>query len=543
MGLIKLRIFRWHYPPLLSAQHSQPSAHSVHNTQHITPDRRRKNTSRLSTRAQFATPHHNISTSVWKPTLTWAISHCTFPHCTTSLAMSRTSPIQNAMDKLDIGDALQFKNAFPGDSTVEKCYESRISPVHYLSRAFKYPVTLLSTMFDTGCMLSGSRALDFFIPGSTTADSDWDFYVPGYKESVADMINVLSLCGVKWHLEGDAITTALAENRSISVNTTTLRAISSWISNKKPEEASELIGDQLYRTLQAFKETREYSSSTQSYSVSNGLHGNILIEPDVPDQEGIADNIAIYQDPLGQPFNILQGSVQTSKGIQPVQLIIGSHYSSIRSCLSFIKDFYASHVQCFISGWCASHMYYEQASSRRVTRWEQSYSQKTKAVEKAIHKYQKRGYHFHRADSMDPTIRRFNDSESIFLDYGDIFRPFLQASNLSLFDRWLTERRENINTVHWIEFNRDIFTILTNACSTGRDSCTAAPDTTPPHHLQRLTDIISFNAPEADQLRCKSFHSTVRKTVADTEWAMPEAARSGTIYNISHNATPWSWML
>ncbi|KAH7123429.1 hypothetical protein B0J13DRAFT_511791 [Dactylonectria estremocensis] len=457
--------------------------------------------------------------------------------------MSRTSPIQNAMNKLDIGDALQFKNAFPGDPTIEKCYESRISPVQYLSRAFKYPVTLLSTMFDTGCMLSGSRALDFFIPESTTADSDWDFYVPGYKESVADMINVLSLCGVKWHLEGDAIATALAEDRSISVNTTTLRAISSWISNQKPEEASKLIGDQLYKTLQAFKEAREYPSSIQSYSVYNNPHGDVLIEPNVPSQEEIADSIATYQDPLGQPFNILQGSVQTSKGVQPVQLIIGSHYSSIKSCLSFIKDFYASHVQCFISGWCASHMYYEQASSRRVTRWEQSYSQKTKAVEKAIQKYQKRGYHFHRADSMDPTIRRFNDSESMFLDYGDIYRPFLQASNLSLFDRWLTERRENINTIHWIEFNRDIFTILTNAYSRGRDSSTAAPDTSPPHHLQQLADIISSNAPEADQLRCNSLYSTMGNTVAGAEWAIPEAARSGTIYNISHNATPWSWML
>ncbi|KAH7131202.1 hypothetical protein EDB81DRAFT_906209 [Dactylonectria macrodidyma] len=454
--------------------------------------------------------------------------------------MSRTSPIQNAMDKLDIGDALQFKNAFPGDPILEECYKSRISPVHYLSRAFNYPVTLLSTMFDTGCMLSGSRALDFFIPGSTTADSDWDFYVPGYKESVIDMINVLSLCGVKWHLEGDAITTALAENRSISVNITTLRAMSSWISNQKPEEASKLIGDQLYKTLQAFQATREYSSSTQSYSVSNSPHGDVLIEPEVPCQ-GFADNIATYHDPLGQPFNILQGSVQTSKGVQPVQLIIGSHYSSIRSCLSFIKDFYATHVQCFISGWCASHMYYEQASSRQITRWEQSYSRKTKAVEKAIQKYQKRGYYFHRAHSIDPTIRRLNDSESIFFDFGDIYRPFLQASNLSLLDRWLTERRENINTVHWIEFNRDIFKILTNTSSRDRDACTATPDASPPNHLQRLTDVISVEAPEADQLLCKSFRSTMAG--ADMKWANPEVARSGTVYNILPNATPRSWML
>ncbi|KAM4063824.1 hypothetical protein HRG_012524 [Hirsutella rhossiliensis] len=121
----------------------------------------------------------------------------------------KTRTIKNIINKLNLGDALALKDAFSYSPILSQCYRARADPVAYLSASFKHPLTLLSAMFDTGCVISGSRALDFFVPGSARPDSDWDFYVPGYKESVVDMVNVLGACGVSWQLEGDKIVSTL----------------------------------------------------------------------------------------------------------------------------------------------------------------------------------------------------------------------------------------------------------------------------------------------------------------------------------------------
>ncbi|KAG5820489.1 hypothetical protein H9Q74_000503 [Fusarium xylarioides] len=170
--------------------------------------------------------------------------------------MSRHTKLQQIVDQLHVGDALNLKNSFPKDPMLERCYAIRVSPTKYLSKAFKYPVTLLAAMFDTGCVISGSRALDYFIPGSATVESDWDFYVPGYKESVADMIQALSKCGVVWNLEGDAITAAISQHGCVTIKRVVLESLCSWISGLEPPEASELMGQALYEIVSEFERVR-----------------------------------------------------------------------------------------------------------------------------------------------------------------------------------------------------------------------------------------------------------------------------------------------
>lgn len=458
--------------------------------------------------------------------------------------MSRPTTLQHVIDKLNVGDALDLKNSFPGDPIIEQCYACRINPARYLSRAFKYPVTLLAAMFDSGCVISGSRALDFFVPGSATVDSDWDFYVPGYKESVADMVRALSTCGVTWNSEGDAISTALSQNKTVTVKRTVLESLCSWVSNMGPTEGSELMGERLQKVLSAFDDVRG-AEFAEYYFITQDSTGRISVEPNESDAHQSQENASSYHDSSGKEFSMMRGSIQTKGGPQSVQLIIGCHYSGIRSCLSFIKDFYASHVQCFISGWCASHMYYYHASAKRPVRWESSYYPKNNAVEKAIRKYRQRGFEFFRADSMEPTIRRLKDSEAFFFDFSDIYRPFLRSSNLNLVNAWLIERRKNVDSIHWVEFDRRIFALYSpmDACLRDRNSYATASYGLPLTRLRCLSDIIALNTPGSDDLRNQSFRSSVRKTIAGSEWHIVEAARSGTVYCSLHAATPWSWVL
>ncbi|KAM5521060.1 hypothetical protein FOXYSP1_14950 [Fusarium oxysporum f. sp. phaseoli] len=453
--------------------------------------------------------------------------------------MPRQSHLQKAMNKLNIDDSMALMNAFAGDATVARCHRVRTNPLNYLSKTFKYAVTLLSVMFDTGCVISGSRALDFFVPGSANGDSDWDFYVPGYKESVADMMSVLSLCGVTWELNADLIASEFLRHGRVEVHSKILEVFSSWIS---PGIEPGILNETVHEIVVEFIRMRNGLPRAGTYIISRDHCNDILIEPNV-DEGCYTEGLKGYETSSGEPFSMICGSIQTSQGVQSVQLIIGCHYHGIRSCLCFIKDFYASHVQCFIGGWCAAHMYYYHASSRNATVWGGTRS--TKAIEKALEKYSNRGFSFHDAAYTEPTIRRFDDMKSMFLDYGDVHRSFLRKSNLDMFDKWITERRQNVEAIHWVEFGNVIQEIHSpfERCSRGRTSYSESRYKLPMRHLRRLADIITLNTATSDRMRTKEFFSSVRKTIAGTDWHIADVANSGSVYNALHDANPWSWAM
>jgi hypothetical protein len=72
----------------------------------------------------------------------------------------------------------------------------RADPVAYLSTTFKYAFSLLAAACDKGCVISGSMAQEFILPGSIGDHLDWDIYVPGNAKSVTNMLLVLSKSGV-----------------------------------------------------------------------------------------------------------------------------------------------------------------------------------------------------------------------------------------------------------------------------------------------------------------------------------------------------------
>lgn len=74
----------------------------------------------------------------------------------------------------------------------------RADPISYLSKTFKYSLSLVAAMSDEGCVMSGSRNQEFLLPGSIGEGSNWDIYVPGNVKSVTNILSVLSACGVEW---------------------------------------------------------------------------------------------------------------------------------------------------------------------------------------------------------------------------------------------------------------------------------------------------------------------------------------------------------
>lgn len=157
------------------------------------------------------------------------------------------------------------------------------------------------------------------------------------------------------------------------------------------------------------------------------------------------DDQWFYGGPDGGSFSMLHGHIQTPRGVEKVQLIIGCHGSGNQSCMSFIKSFYASHVQCFVGGRCAGHMYYYQAKKRESTLWEPQPYQQINKVNLAVQKYQTRGYIFTPARTPTrPLVHTFNDEPAFLVDYKDFYRQFISPLRYNILSLWLEERRVNL---------------------------------------------------------------------------------------------------
>lgn len=454
----------------------------------------------------------------------------------------KSDQIQTIMDKLSISDALALQQAFPYSAVLKSCYEKRANPVHYLSRTFKYPLTLMSVMFDTGAIFSGSRGLDYFVPGSARKSSDWDFYVPGYKESVADMVQALSLCGVTWEPEGDKIVETLREKGEAHVSRGVLEALWSWIDTLDQQSADALLGEALHEVVLAFRSVRHKMSTSQAFKITYSSH---RLKLEAAKLEA-APSWPFYKDSVGNSFSVLQGSIQTQNGKQGVQLMIGMCYSHVRSAMSFLKEFYGSHVQCFVGGWCASHMYYPEASEKQSIFWKQSSGKVPKRVASAVENYEQRGFEFSEAVDDGPKTRRLRDGGAVFLDYGNIYRQHVRESHLELLDLWLSERRTSIESISWIEFDQRIFCLQNSvqACyRTEQKSFSSSGLELPLNRLRRLGNIIAVNTWGPDTLKSAAFRSTIATSLTNARWQVPELARSGTVFCCLKDATPWSWAL
>lgn len=421
--------------------------------------------------------------------------------------MSRIEILQAAVDKLPLADASAFHDLFPNDADTQAAYKSRICPLRHLGQVFLHPLTLLSAMFDTGCVLTGPHALEFFAPGATDGEK-WDFYVPGYKESAADMVKALSLCGVTWQLEGDAITETLAREGQVRVDAQPLEAISSWARHLGAQNAVAALGSELSSIVSVFEHVHAAEAASRYLILVNGKR-EVQIRPTRGGRRGAP--------PEPHRFDIMRGYIRSGNQTQEVRLIIGRVYTCSRSFLQFLNTFYEERLHCFVGGWCASHMsYYDSISTR--------------SHPLAPKEYEARG---------------IDSTQAFFVDYGDLYRTYLRKFNLPLFDSWLKERRENAHSIRWT-VDGEYFVMLRKRAGhwSGSDSTWATKGwSLPTSELRRLGDLIALNTRLSDTLREPSYLSSVRQTLMGGDWFVPRIARSGGVFGPLPHAGPKSGVM
>lgn len=361
-------------------------------------------------------------------------------------------------------------------------------------------------MFDTGSVLTGPRALEFFAPEAKAEKAPWDFYVPGFKESAADMVIALSLCGVTWQLGGDAITSALDAEGRVEVDTEELKAILSWVRHLERQNAIAVLGLKLQEVMAVFKQQRSHADR---YLITKEEGGELRMRPAFFGQA--------RPTPSTNRFHIMRGQIRAENRTQGVRLLIDRDYNGIGSFLQFLSESYDSRLYCFMSGWCASHMsYYDTISSR------------SHAL--APKKYEAQG---------------IDSTQSFFLDYGDIYRPYLRRVNLPLLDLWLKERRETAGATRWVVMAKQLVMTQGSGDDWPRSDATFAEKswTIPLSRFRRLGDLIALNMHVPNRLRCPSYLSSVRRTMSGDEWFAKSIARSGSVFGPLPHASPLSGVM
>lgn len=224
-------------------------------------------------------------------------------------------------------------------------------------------------------ILSGSRALEVFVPGSCCdLSSDWDFYIPFSAYCVGIALQTLSTCGVVWNDIFEPVR-AIARAPGGTVLEMHVDVIKGLVTYAQRFPGDIQLDDESLATLQAMRKCmrnrycRQMQFGNVVVKVLRGRHSVPYYSP-----------TSIY---------IITGHTTHNDTNQKVQLI----FKPATSPIEHIMAFYASSVQCLVSAFGAAHFYSSLANGRQAFYWPNN-SQHHPSAAAAMCKYSNRGWSF-----------------------------------------------------------------------------------------------------------------------------------------------------
>jgi len=387
-----------------------------------------------------------------------------------SLPVETLENITGRLTARDAGSVAQTSSRFLAVA------KDRLNPVVYLSSAFSNSISLIAAMADNGCVVSGSRALDFFVPGSAEEESDWDFYVNGYAMCVARMLKALEDSGVEWDLLGDRVRRFLrGDEGSMKIKVGELQNVLSW-------NLSGLFDDFEDEVRHFFFSLRKIRRSVRNLSRSGEI--TVLKVPGTNkafnyifpsgDERTMGEEDPSTASAEGN-FSVITGRISTKRGSSKVQLIVCHSYGIPLSCLQVISRFHSTPAQCFLGGFGAGHMFYDITASKTGIIWNykssnQEPSSRGRRRIEALGKYRRRGFELRdQGDAEWPPERvRLGHRGTYFMEYTKLYKTFegfssnfpRQAHPVALFveglnwglrnTMWSLEDDGPHNETHWM---------------------------------------------------------------------------------------------
>jgi hypothetical protein len=275
----------------------------------------------------------------------------------------------------------------------------------YLGQHFSDPQGLLKSMLINDVYLSGSRALDYFVPGSAEEKSDWDFYVGDNSDSIFRFMEFMKSICVKWltaiewfteRLENDGFESGITANQILGLQQV---VHSTGLNNH--------ISSAIHRLSEFETDTDIEEIEEQIIQVTNS--------------KGKSKVFRLRHDIYAE-FDIIHGRLTSHGHSQRIQLMVGT------KGLETIMEFYTSAVQCVITGFCAAHMYAADAYNRQSRLWSGRLNHPTavKKMNDSQKKYERRGFTFYKSllpavafsYQLDVVVKRqLKDPDSHVIDY------------------------------------------------------------------------------------------------------------------------------
>ena len=349
--------------------------------------------------------------------------------------------LENILAYLGVKDAQAVAGV---SSRLSVVGNDRLNPVVYLSSTFSNSISLLAEMADNGCVLSGSRALDFFVPGTADNDSDWDFYVNGYTQCAVNMIRALEDSGVEWEFLEDRVRRFLrGGEKSMKVKVGDIKNVQSWGGSHLLDTA-DLEEDVRHTFKSIFELSVPVINRDENITIQKGKNNIIRfklprrhVETEEPGEiDNELDNNGDNSDDIDTgendssyygTFSVITGRIRTKTGSSKVQLIICHNYGLPMHCLQVISRFHSTPVQGFLAGFGAGHMFYDKTASMLGTVWnfpDLSLIRKQKRKE-AVAKYIRRGFKLSSQEYVWPTARiRLGDPGTLFMNYTKLYEQF-----------------------------------------------------------------------------------------------------------------------
>lgn len=353
--------------------------------------------------------------------------------------------------KLSIRDAKALTLAFslksPYRQTFDDLYNDRVNPILYFTDYFPKPDKLLESMLYTDVYLSGSRSLNFFVPGSADENSDFDFYIDSPKQNIYNFMEDIKSNGVRWLSALEWFELKL--NNKNSISTIIPSEIVLLNTNKDIYPCKQSTKKAIKDLFDAYKEQEAQFLGREKEDL------NVT----VIDEDGDKKTF-ISRDDIYSRHQIIRGILQYQNKKYKIQLII-----TIDRKMTVILDFYSSAVQSVITGFCATHMYAKDAYQRKSIIWDSDiyYDPNKQKITSSIEKYKKRGYTFYktRKDHIrdvyqnDTAIKRsLKDSESHTIDFDiDLSEGYsLRGNKRYRRNEYLNAKRRLFYEYAWVEY-------------------------------------------------------------------------------------------
>jgi hypothetical protein len=327
----------------------------------------------------------------------------------------------------------------------KRLFEDRISMNLYLGQHFSDSQGLLKCMLINDIYISGSRALDYFVPGSTDENSDWDFYTGTDNNQVFRFMEFMKSIGIIWLTMIDWFTEKLEDDECVSGIT------AKQIRNLHTMTLSDVGNRTVFNAI--------YKLAAEG-EVYERIHEEFTIT--VKNSKG-KDKTFILRHDIYANFNIIYGTFNDHGKTQRVQLMIGTEL------LGTIVRFYTSAVQCVITGFCAAHMYAKDAYNRQSRLWlaQQDHPISAKKTRDSRKKYEKRGFMFYKSSLSTMEFpyqanvvfkRHLKDPDSHVIDY-NIDGPWRNSNsryNDSELSSFGMQKRIKFYEFSWIQNGRDL---------------------------------------------------------------------------------------